>query len=247
MEFVKTVDISEIAFIRDAYTTNLALLEEGMNNPRTTLGHRLIENNGGKAISDNELATAQAVTNTALEARVIGLSRPAMSITASGAHGILCTMPLYACYKVNGLSEETLLRATALSYLITIYIKVYSGIMSAFCGCAIAAGTGSAVALCYMKGGTVEEMGRVINNMASSITGMICDGGNKGCTMKGIVAVDIAYRSVDFAMAGAYVESVHAINGRTPEETMRNMGAIAYPGMKETERTILEIFEEKLR
>ena len=247
VEYVKTVDLSEIDFIRDAYTTNVALLEEGMSNPRTTLGHRLIENNGGKIISDDDLATAQAVTNTALEARVIGLSRPAMSITASGAHGILCTMPLYGYYKVHGLSEETLLRATALSYLVTIYIKVHSGLMSAFCGCAIAAGTGSAVALCFMKGGTVEQMGFVINNMASSITGMICDGGNKGCTMKGIVAVDIAYRSVDFAMNGAYVESVHAINGRTPEETMRFMGKIAYPGMKETEKTILEIFEEKIR
>ena len=247
VDYVKTVDLSEIAFIRDAYTTTLALLEEGMNSPRTDLGHRLFENNGGKIISDDVVATAQFVTNITLEARVIGLSRPAMSITGSGAHGILCTMPLYAYYKVNDLPEETLIRATALSYLITIYIKVYSGILSAFCGCAIAAGTGAAVAICYMKGGTLDQMSHVINNMASSITGMICDGGNKGCTMKGIVAVDIAYRSVDFAMAGAYVESVHAINGRTPEETMRNMGAIAYPGMKETEKTILEIFEEKSR
>ena len=247
VQYVNEVDLSEIAFIRKAYETNVALLEEGTASPRTTLGHRLLERNGGKWISDNELASAQAVTNTALEARVIGLSRPAMSITGSGAHGILCTMPLYACYKVNGLSEETLLRATALSYLVTIYIKVHSGLLSAFCGCAIASGTGAAVALCYMKGGSLKQMDHVINNMASSITGMICDGGNQGCTMKGVVAVDTAYRSVDFALAGAYVRSIHAINGRSPEDTMKNMGLIAYPGMKETEKTILDIFEEKSR
>lgn len=245
VNYARDVDLEEIQFIKEAYTVNLALLEEGFKSSRTTLGHSLYKQNGNTGISKDELATAQFVTNTALEARVIGLSKPAMSITGSGAHGILCTMPLYACWAVNGMSEEKLLRATALSYLITIYIKVHSGILSAFCGCAIAAGTGSAIALCYMKGGNILQMNYTLNNMASSITGMICDGGNKGCTLKGVVAVDMAHRAVNFALSNAYVESVHAINGRTPEETMKNMGLIASPGMLETEKVILDIFENK--
>ena len=95
-------------------------------------------------------------------------------------------MPLYGVCKVSGLSDEMLYRATMLSYLVCTYIKEYSGRLSAFCGCAIAAGTGMACGLVYLKGGTVEQMEYTINNMASSITGMICDGGNQGCTMKGI-------------------------------------------------------------
>lgn len=90
-------------------------------------------------------------------------------------------------------------------------------------------------------------MKHTINNMASSITGMICDGGNHGCTMKGIAAVDVAYQSVDFAMHGIYIQDVHGINGNTAEETMRNMGLIASPGMVETEGTIVKIFEDKLK
>lgn len=81
----------------------------------------------------------------------------------------------------------------------------------------------------------------------SSITGMICDGGNQGCTMKGVAAVDAAYKSVEFAMNGIYISEVHGINGNTPEETMRNMGLIASPGMVGTEKTIVEIFEDKLK
>jgi len=88
-------------------------------------------------------------------------------------------------------------------------------------------------------------MEKTINNMASSITGMICDGGNQGCTMKGIVSVDAAFDSVNMAMAGVYIDSVHGINGRTPEETMKNMGRIASPGMVGTEKTIVEIMGEK--
>ena len=88
-------------------------------------------------------------------------------------------------------------------------------------------------------------MTHTIQNMASSITGMICDGGNHGCTMKGIVAVDAAFSSVKFAMKHVYIDAVHGINGKTPEDTMRFMGRIASPGMEKTEETMIEILKEK--
>jgi L-cysteine desulfidase len=126
------------------------------------------------------------------------------------------------------------------------YIKEYSGRLSAFCGCAIAAGTGMACAMVYMKGGTFEQMIHTINNMASSITGMICDGGNQGCTMKGIVAVDAAFKAVELAMNNTFIFNVHGINGKTPELTMKHMGLIASPGMVGTEKTIVDIMETKM-
>ena len=125
------------------------------------------------------------------------------------------------------------------------YIKEYSGKLSAFCGCAIAAGTGTACGLTMLRGGGIEEMKDVINNMASSITGMICDGGNQGCVMKGVAAVETIWRSVDLAMNGASISWNHGINGRTPEETMRNMGLVASPGMTGTEKTIVDIMRNK--
>ena len=247
VDYVNTVPLEEIEFVKEAYKVNLELFEEALKNPRTTFARQLLVMNGGEVISKDEQMTASLLCNATIEARVIGLDKPAMSITGSGAHGIIATMPLYGVYKIHGLSEEMLYRATMLSYLICTYIKEYSGRLSAFCGCAIAAGTGMACGLVYLKGGTVEQMEYTLNNMASSITGMICDGGNQGCTMKGVAACDAAFRSVAFAMKGVHIDKVHGINGNTPEETMRNMGLIASPGMVGTEKTIVEIFEEKLR
>ena len=247
VDYVNTVPLKEIEFVKDAYKVNLELFEEALKNPRTTFARQLLAMNGGQVISSDEQMTASLLCNATIEARVIGLDKPAMSITGSGAHGIIATMPLYGVFKIHGLSEEMLYRATMLSYLICTYIKEYSGRLSAFCGCAIAAGTGMACGLVYLKGGTVEQMEYTLNNMASSITGMICDGGNQGCTMKGVAACDAAFRSVAFAMKGVHIDKVHGINGNTPEETMRNMGLIASPGMVGTEKTIVEIFEEKLR
>ena len=245
LHYVKTVPLDEIAFIGKAYDLNLSLFDEAIKSRRTTFAHYLYNKNGGKIISSDEQASASLLCNAAIEARVLGLPHPAMSITGSGAHGIIATLPLYATCKVNGLSDEQLLRATALSYLVCMYIKEYSGKLSAFCGCAIAAGTGMACGLAYLKGGTLKTLTLIIQNMASSITGMICDGGNHGCTMKGIVAVDAAYQSVGLALDGIAIENVHGINGRTPEETMRNMGLIASPGMVKTEGTIVDIMRNK--
>lgn len=245
LHYCETVPAEELLLIKDAYRVNMELFEAGMESSRTVFLKSLLKANGGQVISDRELATAQLLCSGTIEARVIGLDRAAMSITGSGAHGIICTMPLYAVCQVNGYSEEKLLRATALSYLVTMYIKEYSGRLSAFCGCAIAAGTGMACALVYLKGGGLKEMHRTVNNMASGITGMICDGGNQGCAMKGVVAVDAAFRSADLAMEGTFVDDVHGINGKTTEDTFRYMGRIASPGMVETEGVIVGIFEEK--
>ena len=245
VEYVNTVSAQELDFIKEAYKVNYELLQEGLKSPKTTYGPYLLKKNGGGLVSEDERKTASLFCNGAIEARVIGLSKPAMSITGSGAHGIIATMPLYAVYKINNYTDEQLLRATALSYLVCMYIKESSGKLSAFCGCAIAAGTGMACALAWLKGAGAETMEKVINNMASSITGMICDGGNQGCTMKGIVAVDAAFDSVELAMDDVYIYNAHGINGATPEETMHNMGLIASPGMTGTEKTIVDILDGK--
>lgn len=245
LKYIDNVDISEIEFIMKAHDMNIILFQEGLNNKKTTFVKQLWKMNGEKIFSDNSLNTAQLLCNGAIEARVLGLNKPAMSITGSGAHGIITTLPLLAECRANKISDEKLIRATMLSYLICTYIKEYSGRLSAFCGCGIAGGTGVACGIGYLRGAGTEEITNIINNMSAGITGMICDGGNQGCTMKGIVAVDAAFRAVEMAMNNTYIFNVHGINGNTPEKTMMNMGRIASPGMIETEKVIVDIFREK--
>ena len=54
-----------------------------------------------------------------------------------------------------------------------------------------------------------------------------------------------ARRLVDEGRVTTEISGVHGINGLSPEDTMRNMGRIADPGMIETEKTILGIQAEK--
>ncbi len=59
----------------------LELFEAGMTSERTTFAKSLLRKNGGMVFSGEEQKTASLLCNAAIEARVIGLDKPAMSIT----------------------------------------------------------------------------------------------------------------------------------------------------------------------
>ena len=241
IEYVETVSFSDVKFTLKAVEMNNELAKIGMCGSAMGLGKALNELIQEKRLSDDIVSYAQILTGYAVDARMGGMAKPAMMISGSGDHGIIATMPLFAIAERENIGEEQLARAIALSYLITIYIKGYSGRLSAFCGCAVAAGTGVSAAIVYLLGGNKTQIGYTINNMASNITGMICDGGNFGCSLKAMTAASAATQSALFALKDVHIPNYSGIVGNTFEETMQNMGKIASPGMLDTDKVILDI------
>lgn len=235
----------ELAFMAEAYDVNGALAEAGAAWDRCVVTKSMLAQNGGGFLSEDSQRSAKTLACAAAEARVLGIDKAAMSICGSGTHGIICTLPLSAYCKVEKIGTEKLLRASAISYLICMYIKEFSGKLSALCGCGIAGGTGLACALAYLMGGNANTLQAVCNNMAASITGMICTGGNHCCCMKVISAVDSAFSAAKLGVSGAYVRAPHGIIDMSAERTLQNIGLIADPGMVETERVIVDIMQNK--
>ena len=245
VDYAKTVPIEELAFLREAFSTDLALYEEGKKEGKTPITQALIDENDGRELSRDLKKSMSIFACGPIEARATGAAAPAMSITGSGSHGIIAMMPLYAAGKVLDKTEEEVLRAVCLSCLVTIYIKEYSGRLSALCGCALAGGTGTACGLVLLRGGEKEQIAAAVGHMAASLTGMICHGGNHGCALKALAAVQLACDSAMLALRGVEMEPCHSILGSTPELTMQNIGYIASPGMSATEETIVEIMETR--
>lgn len=241
LDFVNTVSFEDIKFTLDAVKTNMELADMGKNSAGMNVAKTLDNLKSENMIADDVILDAQLLTGYAVDARVGGLPKEAMSICGSGAHGIIATMPLVAFAKRKNLDDDKLARAIALSYLITLYSKAYSGRLSAFCGCAIASGSGVSAGIVYLLGGNLEQIGNAIKNMAANITGMICDGGNYGCSLKAVTAVNAAAMSALFAIKDVYIPSNYGIVGDTVEQTIINMGKIADPGMLNTNNTILDI------
>ncbi|WP_434290982.1 serine dehydratase subunit alpha family protein [Clostridium botulinum] len=240
VEFVNNVNYEKIEFLLESIKMNKKLSEKGLEGLGIGLGKLILES----CNENNYELYAEALTCSAIDARVSGATVPAMTVTGSGNHGIITTLPLLAIKEKKNLNNEVLARSIALSYIINIYIKEFCGKLSAFCGCAVAAGTGVSAGICYLLGGSLKEIENTIKNMASNITGMICTGGNLACSLKANTGVKAAFLSAKMALNNIVIPNKCGIVSNSIEDTMKNIGRIAYPGMMKTDKEILNIMIE---
>ena len=242
IRFVEGIPFEDIRFVLDAVKMNKELAQEGLNERfGMGVGANMLSLLGEKKIADDPITSAQILVASATDARFGGAKKPAMSIAGSGSHGITATLPVAVMAERMGIGEEKLARAIALSLLLTIYIKTYSGRLSAFCGCAVTAAVGASAGTVYLLGGDNEQIGYAIKNMAADVTGIICDGGNFSCALKTSTGAGAAVRAALLALKGVVIPDDIGIVGRGVEETIKNMGRISSPGMVETDKVILDI------
>lgn len=238
-DFVQSVSASDISFILEDRTLNLALAREGLAGDYGL-------NVGSTIAADEEdfgrdfLAYAMSLTAAASDARMAGCTLPAMSNSGSGNQGITVSMPVIAYALHYGVDDERLSRALCLSNLIAIHIKSHLGLLSALCGCVVAS-TGAACGICWLKGGTYEQVCATIKNMIGNITGMVCDGAKVGCAMKVASGVSSAVQSCQLALAGHCVGRRDGIIDDDIERSIRNLGRVGSVGMHETDNVILDI------
>ena len=125
----------------------------------------------------------------------------------------------------------------------TLYIKAFSGRLSAFCGCAVTAAAGASAGIAYLLDGKTKQIENAIANVAADVTGIICDGGNFGCALKTSTGASSAIRAAQLAVRDIVIPAGSGIIGKTIEETIKNLGIISCPGMVQTDREILDIME----
>ncbi|HOF03613.1 MAG TPA: L-serine ammonia-lyase, iron-sulfur-dependent, subunit alpha, partial [Atribacterota bacterium] len=148
-EFSNKIAISELGFLNEGVQMNLAIAKEGMK-IGSGVGQALVKLVREGLISDNMVTYAQILCAAASEARMGGSSLPVMSTAGSGNHGITAFLTNCAVAEKQNLSNDQLLRSLALTNLITLFIKSYTGTLSAMCGCGVAAGIGASAGVVYL-------------------------------------------------------------------------------------------------
>jgi L-cysteine desulfidase len=240
-EFAIETPIDEIRFIKKTVEVNKAAAEAAL---KGSYGHTIGQTLANGKMGDSVYTHMLSVTAAACDARMAGAMLPVMSNSGSGNQGIAATLPVSVFAEESGKSDEELIRALALSHLMTIYIKQSLGRLSGLCG-AMVATTGSACGVTYLMGGTREQIGFAIKNMIGNITGMICDGAKPSCTLKVSNGVSTAILSAFLAIDNKVVTSAEGITDEGVDKTIHNLTKIGRDGMNETDRMVLDIMINK--
>ncbi|MDR1006927.1 MAG: L-serine ammonia-lyase, iron-sulfur-dependent, subunit alpha [Bacteroidales bacterium] len=237
--YALTVPIYEIMWLMDVVATNNAMVAEGL---RGDYGLR-----SGFILNENAQTMRQriiAATCAASDGRMGGATLPIYSNFGSGNQGITCTLPVYYFGKERHCDDELILRALALSNLMSIYIKSRIGRLSALCGI-VNASIGVSAAWVLLDGGDFGQITHSVRNMINTITGMICDGAKGSCALKISAGLNAAYDSYLLAMARSVVDKTDGIADEDVDKSIENLGRIGEKGMNETDRMILDIMTHK--
>lgn len=243
VDFAQNVPFQQIAFLKDMLDMNERLSEAGAKGMGLEVSKTLQAFDEPQTGKGDIIYAAQQLTCDALDARLCGYPLPAMSIAGSGSHGIVCSLPVLAYGRGKRCTEEQILRALALSCLVTIYSKHYTGRLSPLCGCVLGGGSGAASGIVLLMGGGVREVSGAINHMAANLTGMICDGGSIGCALKGATGVYSIFLAAMLSMQGRFMPPHFGILGSTAEQTIKNIGRISTKGMGNTDSVTISIMQ----
>ena len=237
VEFADSVDIEEIRPVLERQIEyNSAISQEGMRGDYgANIGKVLL------SVYGDEIQTrARAMAAAGSDARMNGCQMPVVINSGSGNQGIAASVPVIEYAKELGSTQEQLLRALAVSNLITIHMKTGIGRLSAYCG-VVCAGCGSGAGIAHLQSGGLDEIAHTIVNAVAITSGIVCDGAKASCAAKISAAVDAGIMGYHMYKNGQQFHGGEGIVSKEIENTIINVGELARQGMAETDLEILRI------
>jgi len=237
VEFADALDVEDV---RDSVGRqieyNMTIAREGLaGNWGANVGSVILRRQG---YSIPKKACAWAAAGS--DARMSGCEKPVIIVSGSGNQGITASVPVAVYAQELGKSEKDLLKAVALSDLVTIHQKSGIGRLSAYCG-AISAGCGAGAGIAYLEGGKADAIAHTVVNAIAILSGTICDGAKPSCAAKIASAVDAGILGYHMYLEDQQFYSGDGIVTKGADNTVRNIGILAREGMRQTDKTILEI------
>lgn len=237
IDFADCVEIADVEeIISRQIELNSAIAEEGLKNDYGARVGKILLKAFGESVHNRAKATAAAGS----DARMNGCNLPVVIVSGSGNQGMTASLPVAVYAKHMNVTREKMLRAVALSDLITVHLKTGIGRLSAYCG-AVSAGAGAGAGIAYLYGGKYNEIAHTVVNALAIDSGLICDGAKSSCAAKIAAAVDAGLTGMEMERNGSRFCGGDGILEQCVERTIENVCDLARVGMRETDEEIIKI------
>lgn len=241
-EIIDSYTLDEIGFIEDGISINKVAAERGLiEDSGLNIGRTLYKLQEKGQIGKDIATRARILTAAGSDIRMGGGLCPIMTSGGSGNQGLGVILPISTIAEDRNVDKEKLFKAVFFGHVLNKYIKLYTGKLSAMCGCAIAAGVGSAAGITWMLGGDDRQIAGAAENLLANLTGMICDGAKDNCSIKLSTSAYEAIIASYLAMEDVIVNKNIGIVGDTIEDTINNVGILAREGFVEIDNIIVDI------
>lgn len=242
LEYAETADVELFReVIERQIRDNTAICAEGLKNPwGEQVGRTLLDHYG----NDSVRIRARAAAAAGSDARMNGCPMPVVINSGSGNQGMTVSLPVIEYAKTYDIDHEKLLRALALANLLALHQKRYIGYLSAYCG-AVSAAAGAVCGICWLKGGTYQQICDTLSSTIATIGGMVCDGAKSSCAGKISMSVECGWQSMEMAMEKRAYRPGEGLVKKDIEKTIESYGRMARDGMAGTDVEILNIMLEK--
>lgn len=240
--FARMVTPGELDFLQQGCATNETLARFVLDNEKIGLGI-------GRALGQTEQQTAvvraQALVAAACEGQLAGVDLPVFTVAGKGTAGIAATLPLVSYAADTESDKDLLLRAVALSCLVTTLIIDRSRKTAALCNCAISAGIGGAAGMALLRGGDDVQIEAAVQNVIPTLFGILCDGAKQACAFRLAVSCAVAMQAAELATAGVCLPGGQGVLGQTAEQSIDFLAKTARGCMTENDGCFCERLFEK--
>ena len=241
VEYADRVPIEEVQdTLQRQIDCNMAIAEEGLRARYGAGIGRILLQAYGTDVHNRAKAYAAAGS----DGRMSGCELPVCIVSGSGNQGITASVPVAVYAKELNVGEEKTIRAVLLSDLLTIHLKTGIGRLSAYCG-AVSAGCAAGAAIAWLHGGGYAEIAHTLVNALAITSGIVCDGAKPSCAAKIAAAVDAGIMGYRMYLHHREFRHGEGIVGSNVDDTIAKVGVLAQQGMRQTDRTILDIMQDR--
>ncbi len=239
-EYASSVDLKEVEpLIERQIAYNTAISEEGLKgNWGANIGKVLLC--ADKSIRQHAKAAAAAGS----DARMSGCEMPVVINSGSGNQGMTVSLPVIEYAKALGCPKDKLYRALLISNLIAVHQKKGIGCLSAYCG-AVSAGAAAGCGIAYLYSESLDVIEHTLVNALAITSGIVCDGAKPSCAAKVAVGVDAGILGYEMYVQGQQFKGGDGIVLKGVENTIQNVSRLGAEGMKETDKTIIQMMTGK--